>query len=243
LCTIASVGVNRLFTVFSTIFYNDGVADDGVADDWDQNGAIYNRRYCGVHDCRAGTGRSERQLERGGDWTLVAKTDNANGIAAINAFLQDVDNAYGPDSSDITDDDITLSTDIGAINPIDQGGLNERPPYLILGGGATDLLYGQDLSDPGSVVTLVGTFATSDGMDPLGDAAWDDATIIAFGTYSGFVPSFNSIDANELDQTSSPFSASMAVPTTSVVRVAVPEPASLALLLLACSSFAMRRRR
>jgi len=179
----------------------------------------------------------------GGDWTLVAKTDNPNGIVAINALLQDVDNAYGPDSSDITDDDITLSTDIGAINPIDQGGMNERPPYLILGSGATDLIYGQNLFDPSSVVTLVGTLATSDGLDPLGNAVWDDATIIAFGTYSSDVPSFNGIDANELDQMSSPFSASMAVPTTSVVRVAVPEPASVALLLLACSPFAMRRRR
>lgn len=179
--------------------------------------------------------------DNGGDWTLVAKTDNPNGIAAINAIMRDVDNGFSPR-------EIFLSGDIGAIDPINAGGPNERPPYLDLGGGLTDLIYGQDISDPGSVVPRVGTLATSDGPDPLGDPIWDDATIIAFGTYSGVVPGFSmssaqtfDVDANELDTTTPPFSASDDGATQAVVRV-IPEPTAVVLSIIGCTALFARRR-
>ena len=177
----------------------------------------------------------------GGNWTLVALTDNPNGIVAINALLQDVDNGRIVDGD--PQNDITLSDDIGAIDPIAEGRPNEQPPYLDLGGGATDLIYGQSISEEETVVTMVGTLASSDGPDPLGDPAWDDATIIAQGTYSGAVPSFNGVDANELSTLVPPYTAMAAIPTTSVVRVAVPETSTAVLGVWAIVAMGCRRRR
>ena len=175
--------------------------------------------------------------DAGGDWTLVAKTDNVVGIGAINAILRDVNNGRIVDGD--PQDDITVSGDIGAIDPI-----GVQPPYLDLGGGVTDLIYGQDISDPSSVVLGVGTPSQSDGPDPLGDPAWDDATIIAFGTYPSVIPGFTTAggsvtDANVLNSTSD---AMAAMPVTTVVRVAVPEPASVALIALSGLPFARDRR-
>lgn len=148
----------------------------------------------------------------GGTFQLVAQTDDPNGIAAINALLQDVDNGAT---------DITMNAGIGAIDPIDAGGANERPPYLDLGGGATDLIYGQDISDPGSVVVAVGTGSGAPGdigPDPLQNSIWDNASLIASGTFGATRPSFNGADANELDGTSGPFTASDDGTTGTTVR-------------------------
>lgn len=155
----------------------------------------------------------------GGTWQLVANTDSPNGIAAVNALLQGVDNGRIVDGD--AADDITVNSGIGAIDPVDAGGANEQPPYLDLGGDATDLIYGQDISDDASVVTGVGTGAGSagdNGADQFGNSAFDNYALIASGSFSGARPSFNGADGNELDGTSSPFTASDDGATTSSVR-------------------------
>ena len=97
--------------------------------------------------------------DEGGQWSLVAKTDDPDGIAAIRVSLDGVDN--GSIHAGDPQDDIALEPDIGALAPIVQGG-NSRPPYLAYG-VTTELLYGQDLSSPPSVVTAVPTPVTTLG--------------------------------------------------------------------------------
>lgn len=177
----------------------------------------------------------------GGDWSLVVKTDDGNGMAALRATLLGADNGAVADGD--TQDDISIPSGLGAIDPVPTSA-GPRPPYLDLGGGVTELIYGQDISDGVSVVTGVGTSATGGGPDPLGEAAWDDATTIFSGTYPASVPGFAGLDANELDQSSPPFTASAAT-VTSVVRV-LPEPGaspSFAAGAAALALLAVRRRR
>lgn len=178
--------------------------------------------------------------DNGGAWSLVAKTDNPNGIAAINAELVNVDNGVNPD-------EIQFNSGIGASDPIFPGRPNERPAYVPFG-TLTDLLYGQDISIPGAVIVGVGTAITSDGPDPLGNPAWDDATLIASGTYTAMVPSFTIhssmspvVFANELSTASAPFGAQHADIAQAVVRV-VPEPSAAVLALGGCIAWLPRRR-
>jgi hypothetical protein len=94
----------------------------------------------------------------------------------------------------------------------------------------------------------VGTLSMSDGPDPLGNPSWGDATRIFSGTYGSVVPMFtnsgrNTTDANVL---ASIFvgDAALAADTTTIVRVAVPEPATVALASFALlETVALRRRR
>ena len=149
---------------------------------------------------------------RGGDWQLVAKTDAAHGIAALVVDLNDVDN--GPS-------EIVFADDIGAMTSI-----FGQPPWTSLG-AHTELFYGQELTNPSSVVVGVGTSITSDGPDPLGTPAWDDATQIVSGTFGLVLPSFSNTDiqgnpaqpiGNVLTAASPPFIGTDANVTT-VVRI------------------------
>ncbi len=137
----------------------------------------------------------------GGTWELVAKVDSGLGISAINALLSDVDNGVAPD-------DIALggspagATTLGAIDPIDPGGANERPAYLTYNAGfATDLIYAQDITagSVGDVGTGVGT-PGDNGTDVLRNIAWDNAALIASGTFSsGTRPTFTTKNSNFSD--------------------------------------------
>ena len=173
-----------------------------------------------------------------GTWELFGRieetgvgVDGSFGIAAIRALLVDID--FGTEG-----DAITLVDDIGAINPIDEGGPNERLPFLLLDDGTIDIIYGQDISDGPSVVPFVGV-----GGDAL----------IAFGTYSaGLSPSFGKdmanpdnikfTDGNFLNTDTPPFGA--AVPPDNVFTVVrvIPEPTSLALLLICGIALTNQRR-
>jgi hypothetical protein len=166
----------------------------------------------------------------GGNWTIVAKTDSAQGISAITAYLNGV-NTAGLD----TEDDI---------------GHDFADPWVALVSGTVNITYGQDLLTA-PLVGGVGTLALSDGPDPLGDPAWDDATKIFSGTYSSLVPSFatnvgvgnNNSDANTFAQVVVGVAA-IGANTSTIVRVAVPEPATIGLALCAVTGvMAVRRRR
>lgn len=171
----------------------------------------------------------------GGTWTLVAKTDDADGIAAINAIIDNVDNGIGPD-------DVALQVGIGAIDPIDAGGANQRPAYLATATGI-DLIYGQDIAN-GPVVSGIGTVSApaaakvgtvGNGFaDPLHNSAWQQATKIATGTFGATRPSFvNTTDANELVGTTGAIQATsltMTVRGDSVRTLGLESPANAGLI-------------
>ena len=72
-----------------------------------------------------------------------------NGIAALRALIDNVD--FGTNG-----DAINLATGIGAVDPIDPGGTNERPAVVQTTGGTLDIIYVQNIAVPGSVVGGVG---------------------------------------------------------------------------------------
>lgn len=163
----------------------------------------------------------------GGTWRIVAKTDAPLGIAAISAYLIDI-NLAG----------LGVEPDIGAI-------LINGQPIAGVFNGVINIVYGQNTAS-GPIIGGVGTLAKSDGADPLGDPNWDDATRIFSGTYSGVLPTFvpsgvNVTDANTLNSLSLGVAASQA-DTTTVVRV-VPEPAGIVAGLTALLGVVTGRRR
>jgi hypothetical protein len=84
-----------------------------------------------------------------------------NGLAALRALIDNID--FGTNG-----EAVNISTGIGAIDPIDLGGPNERPPVFQTLGGTLDIIYGQNISVPGSVVGGVGVSRTRimDGTFP-----------------------------------------------------------------------------
>jgi hypothetical protein len=164
----------------------------------------------------------------GGNWQFVAKTDAPLGIAGISAYLLNI-NAAG----------VTYRPGINAQ-------LFSGQPFVLTFGSVINLGYFQDILSPGIVVG-VGTPLVGDGPDPLGNPAWNNATKILLGTYSGVVPSFtisgsNTTAANVLGS-SNPGVAAIAATVTTVVRVAVPEPASVVAGLMAVLGIVAARRR
>jgi hypothetical protein len=122
----------------------------------------------------------------GGTWFLVAKTDDPEGIAAISAYISNIvpgaamssyGNGTGAGSGSYA---ATSAATIGAI-------LNGSQPFVATIGGAVNIVYGQDLAN-GPIVLDVGQGAGTPGntaVDPLRNAAWDNAAIIANGTFAG----------------------------------------------------------
>ncbi len=90
----------------------------------------------------------------GGTFTIFAKTDAPLGIAALNLYL-----------SNVTKTGLTQESDIAGI-------LNMGMPFAANVTGGLNILYGQDTSG-GPLLFGVGTAATSDGPDVLGNPMWD----------------------------------------------------------------------
>jgi hypothetical protein len=164
----------------------------------------------------------------GGTWTLVAKTDSTIGIAAISAYLKNVNFAG-----------VTYENDIGSIGSF----------VTAVGDGVINVLYGQDTFN-GPIVAGVGTISKSDGPDPLGDAAWDDATRIFSGTYWSIIPTIAvDVGPEENNTDASTFASvilgqqTIAADTAIVVRVAVPEPSTLVLAAGGIACLLVVRRR
>ena len=157
----------------------------------------------------------------GGTWYLVAKTDDADGIAAISAYISNINTAgiaYGRGAGAGNDKyaNATAAT-IGAI-------LNGGNPFAGTIGGAVNVVYGQDTAN-GPIVADVGQGAGTPGdtaTDPLRNAAWNNSAIIASGSFGATRPAFvaagaNSTDANTLAGTTLNVAAQDAT-TTTVVR-------------------------
>jgi hypothetical protein len=163
----------------------------------------------------------------GGMWRMVAKTDAPLGIAAISAFLGNV-NTSG----------ITVESDLNNNTGF--------PPYLGTFSGLANLLYGQN-NFTGPITTGIGRPAFSDGPDPLGDATWDGATWIFKGTYNAQVPFFGTTETTATGANvlifSTPGNPAAAADVTTVVRVAVPEPSTLLIAASPLVALAMRIRK
>jgi hypothetical protein len=168
--------------------------------------------------------------DSGGTFDLVAKTDSPFGISAISFYVKNIDTAG-----------LVIQSDIGQLSGLD--------PFFATFGGAHNLVYAQDTAF-GPVVLGVGTLATSDGPDPLGDPAWNNATLIISGTYSSVVPMFATSGDDETDANTfstligPPYNAAIDPITVTTVRVAVPEPAAGVLggIVLAAAALLGRRR-
>jgi len=167
----------------------------------------------------------------GGAWNIVAKTSGGTtnlGIAAISAYLSNV-NVAG----------LMVEPDLNSI-------MFAGAPYNGTFAGLVNILYGQDISTA-PIVAGVGLPAFSDGPDPLGSAFWNGATKIFKGTYSGVVPAWGSFGAtttgaNVLISTT-PGTAAIAASVTTVVRVKVPEPSTVALASAVVPAIAYTGRR
>jgi hypothetical protein len=142
----------------------------------------------------------------GGVWTVVAKTDHTLGISGINAYLSRINTtgiSYGPN----------INADM----------INGNP--FVTPGNPANLAYAQDVFTSGAVLG-VGTPAFSANFDPLGNATWNDATLIAVGSYSGALPAFgssgeNSTDANLFGSSVFPHYPAIDAVTTTTVRIAL----------------------
>jgi hypothetical protein len=122
----------------------------------------------------------------GGKWFLVAKTDDAEGIAGISAYISNIaggptamvyGNGTGVGASAYA---ATTAATIAAI-------LNGGNPYNTTIGTAINVVYGQDTA-AGPIVLDVGQGAGTPGntaVDPLRNPAWNNAAVIATGTFAG----------------------------------------------------------
>lgn len=99
--------------------------------------------------------------------------DGSNGLAAVRMLIDNVDFGTGGDA-------VTIASGIGAIDPIDPGGANERPPVLETLGGTLDILYAQDLSEVFQQV--------------VGNVGNSGPALLASGTYSGAAPAWGDDD-------------------------------------------------
>ncbi|HEY3393187.1 MAG TPA: hypothetical protein VGK58_10790, partial [Lacipirellulaceae bacterium] len=147
----------------------------------------------------------------GGAWTLVAKTDSANGIASIHAIL-----------SNINAGAITAQAGIGAV-------LSGGSPFVNNNISSVEVLYFQDLSSPASVVTNVGGGAGTPGnlaLDPLNDPLWNNSARIFSGSFGAMAPAFTTnadsppdvTDANVLSTGVPPYFMASAASITTIVR-------------------------
>jgi hypothetical protein len=170
----------------------------------------------------------------GGTFSIYAKTDNPLGISAINLYLSNIQISGLHMESDIA----------GLLNSMG------NPFATIVTPGVVNLLYGQDNAN-GPVLFGVGTAATSDGPDPLGDAAWNGATKIFTGNYGGGIPAFvtfgaSSTDANVFANTGTPplpaGSVVKAMNVSTVVRIA-PEPAAMTIIATSLLGLVCLRRK
>jgi hypothetical protein len=86
------------------------------------------------------------------EWKLYAEvistSTGSNGSHGISAVRALVDN--------IPLNTVSLASGIGAINPINMGGSNQRPAAVATNGGTIDIIYLQNLAAPATVVESVG---------------------------------------------------------------------------------------
>jgi hypothetical protein len=169
----------------------------------------------------------------GGVWYLVAKTDDPEGIAGISAYISNIaggtaNSSYGNGTN--AGSGAYAATTAATLAAITNGGV----PYKATFGTAENIVYGQNIAAGGTIVADVGQGAGTPGntaVDPLRNPAWNNAAIIANGTFAGGGalgnqfnrPAFvaagaNVTDANTLASTTPGTTPAQNANTTFVVR-------------------------
>ncbi|HMO85037.1 MAG TPA: PEP-CTERM sorting domain-containing protein, partial [Lacipirellulaceae bacterium] len=155
-----------------------------------------------------------------------AKTGSTQGIAAINAYISNL-NAAG-----IQYGNQVLGAPVypGTINAATIAALvNGGNPFAGAVTGGVNVLYGQNTSTGGTVVLGVGSGGPGNvALDPLRfqGTAYNNSAVIAQGTFGGSLPAFISVGANSTDanvhnvgQTTTPANLpAVDANTTTVVR-------------------------
>ncbi len=132
----------------------------------------------------------------GGTWELLAKTDNAAGIAGISVDIANINNdAVGAGVSDGGGFEVFQSGDFG---------------------GIINIAAGDDLTSVTNGVGIsVGTSA--DDLFPDSSPIWDNSSLFASGTFGAVRPVIQATTAvNEFDANDGSTAASAVVPTFSV---------------------------
>ncbi len=132
----------------------------------------------------------------GGTWELLAKTDNAAGIAGISVDIANINNdAVGAGVSDGGGFEVFQSGDFG---------------------GIINIAAGDDLTSVTNGVGIsVGTSA--DDLFPGSSPIWDNSSLFASGTFGAVRPVIQATTAvNEFDANDGSTAASAVVPTFSV---------------------------
>jgi hypothetical protein len=129
----------------------------------------------------------------GGTWYLVAKTGSTDGIAGVSAFIQNINTAgmlLGNGGVAANGYAAVSSTDIGSIVAT-----APNSPYNGTFSGFVNVVYGQNTAvvENGSIKLDVGGGAGTPGniaLDPLKNAAWNNAALLASGTFGATRPVF-----------------------------------------------------
>lgn len=128
----------------------------------------------------------------GGKWYLMAKTTSTfGGIAQINAYLSNID-AFGVKygNGGVVGNGYNVSVTAATLG----AQLNNGQPYVGAFGDITNVVYFQNTAT-GPIVQGVGRgeFIAAPGeisVDPLGNPAWNGASLIASGTFGAQRPEF-----------------------------------------------------
>jgi len=131
---------------------------------------------------------------QGGTWELVAKTNDAGGIAGLSAVLTGINTS-----------NLNFVGAGHSIDPVNQ--------FVDYGNGAFNVVYGQNLAP---VVNGVGTGAGSPGnraTDPLRNPAWDNVAVLITGTFGSTRPGFGTSPTGKVTE-ANVFSGTTAVAGT-----------------------------
>jgi len=150
----------------------------------------------------------------GGSWYLMAKTDATFGLAGVSVNLSGV-NAAGVALGNPTANPqyaTMASTVTGSI-------ANGSNPYNGVIGGNHNVVWGFDVGT--SVIANIGKGGASAGniaVDPLKNAAWNNAALLVSGTFGAVRPAIVSAQANVLGAATAGTAAVAATVATPVVR-------------------------
>jgi hypothetical protein len=128
----------------------------------------------------------------GGTWYLVAKTGSADGIAGVSAFIQNINTAgmlLGNGGVAANGYAAVSSTDIGSIVAT-----APNSPYNGTFSGFVNVVYGQNTAvvENGSIKLDVGNGGAPGliAVDPLRNTTWNNAALLASGTFGATRPVF-----------------------------------------------------
>lgn len=155
----------------------------------------------------------------GGEWFLMAQSDAAFGVAGISAYISNIN---------LAGIELGNSAAIGGYSTVTAAAIGgnvlkpDNTPFATAVTGGVNLVYGQDLA---TIVSNVGKGAGTPGniaTDPLRNTNWNNAALIASGTFGASRPAFITVGANSTDAnvfaSATPGQAAVDATVTTTVR-------------------------